>query len=163
MDVDGRQAGAVVGNFDMLHARPLDVFRRVAEANNAARIGVEAFPALWLQEALADVVVGAGAMQIVRAARGETFGDTLPAGVFHLARLARPLQEPRIVIADAVPQAQPDAIDLADLSSAPGSHVEADQQAVRPAVVLGKIREGQLFQLGIHANWLRLRTQHARL
>src|SRR5262249_53114027 len=109
MDVDGRQAGAVVGNFDMLHAPPLDVFRRVAEANNAAHIGIEAFLVLRLQEALADVIIAAGTMEVLCAARGVALGDALPAGVFHLARLARPLAEPRIVIAGAVPQAQSDA------------------------------------------------------
>src|SRR6185369_10254007 len=76
-------------------------------------------------------------------------------------RLACPFAEPSIVVADAVFQAQADAVDLADLGAAPRRHVEADQQAMRPAVVLGKIRERQLFQLGIHANELRLRICQA--
>ncbi len=135
----------------MLHARPLDVFGRVPEARNAAHIGVEPLFALRLQETLANMVIGAGAVQILRAARGEAFGDALAAAVFDRARLARPFPEPCIVVADAVLQAQADAVDLADLGAAPRRHVEADQQPVRPAVVFREIREGQLFELGIHA------------
>src|SRR5262245_22216259 len=151
MDINGRQAGAVVWNFDVVHARPLDVLGGIPEARDAAHIRVEAFLALRLQEALADVVIGAGAMQVLRAACSEPFVDALPSGVFHLARLARPFPKPSIVVAEAVLQAQADTIDLADLGAAPGRHVETDQQAVRPAIIFGKIGEGQLFELGIHA------------
>ena len=107
------------------------------------------------------MVIGAGAVQVLRAARCKAFGDALPANVFHLARLAGPFPEPRIVIADTVLQAQADAVDLPDLGAAPRRHVEADQQSVRPAVVFREICEGQLFELGIHANELRLRTCQA--
>ena len=91
MDVNCRQARALVGNFDVLHARPLDVFGRVPEAGNAAHIGVEPVLALRLQEALTNMVIGAGAVEVLRATRGEAFGDALPTDVFHLARLARPV------------------------------------------------------------------------
>src|SRR4029079_8354164 len=161
MDIDRRQAGAVIRDFDVLHARPLDVFRRVPEARNATHIGVETFLALRLQKSLANVVVGAGAVQILRAAGGVALGDALAPAVFDRARLARPFAEPGIVVADTVPQAQADAVDLADLGAAPRGHVEPDQQAVRPAVIFGKIGERQLFELGIHANELRLRTCQA--
>ena len=103
MDVDRRQAGVAVGNFDMLHARPLDVFGRVAEARNAAHIGVEPLLALRLQEALADMVIGAGAVQILRAARGEAFGDAFAPAVFDRACFTRPFPKPGIVVADTVP------------------------------------------------------------
>src|SRR6187397_1595107 len=142
MDVNRREARAIVRNFDMLHAWPLDVFRRVPEARNATHIGVESLFALRLQETLADVVIGAGAVQILRAAGGKAFGDAFPPGVFDRPRLACPFAEPSIVVADPLLQAQSYPVDLTDLGPAPRRHVEADQQAVRPAVVLGEIREG---------------------
>ena len=130
----------------MLQARPLDVFRRVAETIDAAHIGVVAFLALRLQEALADMIVRAGALQILRAAGRVAFGHALAAAILDAARLARPFAEPGIVVADSVFEAQADAIDLADLGAAPGRHVEPDQQPVRPAVIVGKICERQFFQ-----------------
>src|SRR6476660_685256 len=147
MDINGRKTGAAVGDFDVLHARPLDVFRRVPETRNATHVGVEPLFALRLQEAFADVVIGAGAVQILRAARRKSFGDALASAVFDSARLARPLPKPRIVVADAFLQAQADPVNLADLGATPRRHVEADQQAVRPAIVLGEISEGELFEL----------------
>ena len=91
-------------------------------------------------------------MEVLRATRGEAFGDAFASAVFDSARLARPLPKPRIVVADAFLQAQADPVDLADLGATPRRHVEADQQAVRPAIVLGEISEGKLFELGIHAD-----------
>src|SRR4029078_3464071 len=152
MYVDRRQAFPVVGDFEVFHARPPDVFRRVAEARNAAHISIEPLLALRLQKALANMVIGAGAVQILRTARCESFGDAFPPGVSDRARLALQFPNPRIVVADSVLQAQADTVDLADLGAAPRSHVEPDQQAMRPTVVLGKIREGELFELGIHAD-----------
>ena len=148
MDVNRRQAGVAVGNFDMLHARPLDVFGRVPETRNAAHIGVEPLFALRLQETLTNMVIGAGAVEVLRATRGEAFGDAFAPAVFDRACFTNPFPKPCIVVADTVPQAQADPVDLADLGATPRRHVEADQQAVRPAIVFGEIREGQLFQLG---------------
>ena len=68
MHVNRRQAGAVIGNFNVLDARPLDEFRRVAETIDAPHVGLVALLALGLQEALADVIISAGALQILRAA-----------------------------------------------------------------------------------------------
>src|SRR5450759_3156064 len=65
MHIDRRQAGAVIGNLYVLDARPLDVLGGVAEAVHAAPIGVVAVLALRLQEALADMVIGAGALEIL--------------------------------------------------------------------------------------------------
>ena len=97
------------------------------------------------------MVIGAGALQVLRAAGRVAFGDAFAAAVFHLARFARPFPEPGVVVADAVLQPQADAVDLADFGAAPRRHVQADQQAVRPAIVFREIGEGQFFQLGIHA------------
>ena len=59
------------------------------------------FLALGLQEALADMVIGARTLQILRAADGVAFGDAGAAAVFHVTRLARPFAEPGVVVADA--------------------------------------------------------------
>ena len=101
MHIDRRQTGAVVGNFDVLHARPLDVLGGIAKAIDAALIGVVACLALRLQEALADMIIGAGALQILRAAYRVARGDALAAAVLDGARLARPFAEPGVVVADA--------------------------------------------------------------
>ena len=101
MHIDRRQAGAVVGNFHVLHARTLDEFRRVAKAIDAAPVGVVSLFAFGLQEALADMVIGAGALQILRAAQPVTFGDALAAALLDHARLARPFAEPGVIVADA--------------------------------------------------------------
>src|SRR4029078_200 len=101
-------------------------------------IGVETRFALRLQEALADVVIGARAMQVLRAARGEPCGDAFATTIFRSTCFTGPFLEPRIIVADAVLQAQAAPVDLADLRPAPWRHVEPDQEAVRPAVVLGK-------------------------
>ena len=69
---------------------------------HAAHIGVVAFLALRLQEALADMVIGAGALQILRAARRVAVGDAFAAAVLDGARLARPFAEPGIIVADAL-------------------------------------------------------------
>ena len=158
MDVNRRQAGVAVGDFDMLHARPLDVFGRVPEARNAAHIGVEPLFALRLQETLTNMVIGAGAVEVLRATRGEAFGDAFAPAVFDRARFASPFAKPCIVVADTVPQAQTDPVDLADLGATPRRHVEADQQTVRPAVVFGEVSEGEFFQPGSHAKLDRTMT-----
>ena len=145
MHVDRRQAGAVIGNFHVLHARPLDVFGRVAKAIDAALVSVVARFTLRLQEALADMIIGAGALQILRAAHRVARGNTLAAAILDGARLARPFAEPGIVVADAIFKPQPDAIDFADFRAAPWRHVQPDQQSVRPAVIVRKIRERQFF------------------
>ena len=134
----------------MLQARPLDVPGRLAQAVHAAHIGIEPFLALRLQEPLAHVVIGAGALQILRAAQRAAVGDALASAVLDGARLARPFPEPGIVVADAVLQPQPDAIDLADLGAAPRRHVEADQQAMRPAIIFREIGERQLLLRSMH-------------
>ena len=44
-------------------------------------------------------------------------------------------------IANAILEAKTNTVDLPDLGAAPGRHVQADQQAMRPAVILQKIDE----------------------
>jgi hypothetical protein len=87
------------------------------------------------------MVIGAGALQVLRAAHAVAFGDAGVTGVLDRARLACPFAEPGVVIADATFQPQPDAVDLADLGAAPRRNVEPDQQAVRPAVIVREIDE----------------------
>ena len=145
MHIDCRQAGVAIGNFDVLQARPLDVFRRVAQGLHATHIGVVAFLALGLQKALAHMIIGAGALEILRAAHRMAFGDAFAAAVLDDARLERPFTKPGIIVADAFLEPQPDAINLAYLRAAPGRHVQPYQQTVRPAVIFRKIRERQFF------------------
>ena len=130
MHIDGGNARALIGNFDVLQARALDVLSRLAQAVHAAHIGIEPVLALRLQEALADVVIGARALQILCAAQGAPVGDAFATAVLDGAGFACPFPEPGIVVADAVLQPQPDAIDLADFGATPRRHVQADQQAV---------------------------------
>ena len=85
----------------MLHARPLDVLGGIAKAVDAALVSVVALLALRLQEALADMIIGAGALQILRAAYRVARGDALAAAILHGARLARPFAEPGVVVTDA--------------------------------------------------------------
>ena len=75
-----------------------------------AHVGVVPFLALRLQEALADVVIGAGALQILRAARRMAFGNALAAAVLDGARLARPFAEPGVVVTDDFLEPQPDRL-----------------------------------------------------
>src|SRR6185437_1213197 len=151
MNIDRRQAGAVIGNLDVFQARPPDVRGGIAQAMYAAHVSVVARFALGLQEALADMIIGAGALEILRAAGGVAFGETLAAAVLDGARLARPFAEPGVVVADVFLEAQPDAVDLADFGAAPRRHVEPDQQPVRPAVIVRKISERQFFKRYGHA------------
>src|SRR5450631_289023 len=151
MHIKRRQAGAVIRNLYVLYARPLEVLGGVTKAVDAAPIGVVAVLALRLQEALADMVIGARALQILRAAHRVAFGDTFAATVLDGARLARPLAEPGVVVADDFLEPQPDAIDLADFRATPGRHVQPDQQPVRPAIIFREISERQFFQRGGHA------------
>ena len=151
VDVDRRQAGAVIGNFDVLQARPSDVLGRVAQGLHAAHVSVVACLALGLQEALADMIIGAGALEILRAAGDVTLGDPLAAAVLDGARLARPFAKPGVVVADMFFEPQPDAVDLADFGAAPRRHVEPDQQPMRPAVIVREISKRQFFQCGGHA------------
>src|SRR5256885_2173478 len=77
-------------------------------------------------------------------------GNPLTAAIFYSARLARPLAKPCIVVADRIPEPQPDPVDFTDLGTAPRRHIETDQESVRPAVVFGEICEGQLFRNETH-------------
>jgi hypothetical protein len=91
------------------------------------------------------MIIGAGALEILRAAHRMAFGDAFAAAVLDGARLERPFAKPDVIVADAFLEPQPDAINLADLRTAPGRHVQPDQQTVRPAVIFRKIRERQFF------------------
>src|SRR5262249_57610903 len=93
---------------------------------------------------------------------GVGMGDARAAALFHGARLARPFAEPGIVVADPAPEAEPDAMDLADLRPAPGSHVEPDQQPVRPAVILRKVGEGQFLPSSVHTASLPAKTSRGQ-
>ena len=68
---------------------------------------------------------------------------------FDLPGFPRPFTEPRFVVAQLRFEAQADAIDFTDLCSAPRSGIERDEQTVRPAVVLWKVHERQLFGLAV--------------
>ena len=129
----------------MLHARPLDVPGRVAQALNAALVGIQACLALWLQEALADMIVGTGALQILGTAQRVSIVNSLAAARLHRLCFASPLLKPCVIITYAFFESQSDSIDLPDFRSAPWRHVEPDQEAMRPAIVFRKIRKGQFF------------------
>src|SRR3954462_1306944 len=118
------------------------MLRSIAQAGDAAHIGVESFLAFRLQEALAHMVIGAGALEILRAAGGAAIGDALAPAILHGARLARPFAEPSVVVAEMALKPQPDPVDFSDLGPAPWGHVEADQQPVRPAIVFREVGEG---------------------
>src|SRR6185437_15664523 len=140
--VDRRQTRSFVWDLDMLQARPLDVLGGVSQAVDAAHVRVEPFLALRLQEAFADVIIDAGALEILRAARGMSLGYAFPAAILDRARLARPFPKPSVVVADLLLQSQPDAIDFADFRAAPRRHIQTDQKPVRPAVIFRKIDKG---------------------
>src|SRR5712675_1998859 len=80
-------------------------------------------------------------------------GYAFAAAILDGTRLARPFAKPGVVVADLALEPQSDAVDLADFGAAPRRHVQADQKTVRPAIVIGKVSEGQLF----------LRSSHRRL
>src|SRR3954471_15341804 len=149
MDINRRQAGSLIGYFHMLHPRPLEIFGGVAQTIHTAHIGIEAFLSLGLQETLADVIIGAGALQILRPTSRVTIRDAFAAAILHRSCLARPFAEPSGVVADPVLQAEPDPIDLAYFGAAPWRHVEPDQQTMRPTIVFREIREGQLLLRGM--------------
>ena len=69
VNIDCGKARAFMCDFDVLQTWPLDVFGGVAKTSDAAHIGFEPILTLWLQEALADMIVRARALQILCAAR----------------------------------------------------------------------------------------------
>ena len=73
---------------------------------HAAHIAVVAFLALRLQEAFADMIIGAGALQILRAA-GAGLGDALAAAILDGAGFFRPFAEPGVVVANMILEAKP--------------------------------------------------------
>src|SRR6202035_4559221 len=137
---------------DMLQPGALEISGGVAQAVHAAHIGVVAFSALRLQEAFADMIIGAGALQIFRAADAVALRDALAAAILDGPGLFGPFAKPGVVVADVTLKAKADAVDLPDFGAAPGRHVQADQEAMRPAVVLRKIDERQFFLFLAHAN-----------
>ena len=136
----------------MLQPGALEISGGAAQAVHAAHIGVVALLALRLQEAFADVIIGACALQIFRAADAMALRDALAAAILDGPCFFRPFAEPGVVVANVTLKAKADAVDLPDFGATPGRHVQADQQAMRPAVVFRKIHEGQFFGFLVHAN-----------
>ena len=128
MHIDRRQAGALIRTLHVLHTRPLDVVGRIAQAIHPAHIRIEPVLALRLQKALADVIIGAGALQILRTAGLMPIGDALAAAVLYGARFACPLPEPRIVVTDTCLEPKSDAVDFSNFRAAPRRHVQSNQQ-----------------------------------
>src|SRR5262249_8757265 len=108
----------------MFNARPLEVCRGVPKALHAAHIGIEPFLALRLQEALADVIVGAGAPQVLSPTYPVPIGNSFAAAPLDCTSFPGPFLKPCIVVTDAVFESQSNTIDLADFCAAPWRHIE---------------------------------------
>src|SRR5258707_10507501 len=87
------------------------------------------------------MIIGACALQILRAAGGVALRDALAAAILDAACLFRPFPKPCVIVANVILEAKTDPVDLSDLGATPGRRVQADQQAMRPAVILRKIDE----------------------
>ena len=108
------------------------------------RLGVDVHAALGarMDEALAGLVVAARAQKARR--RGALVAVLLllaPARLDLIAH-AGPLLEPGVVVADVILERAPDPVHLVDLDAGPRRGGQADEQAHRPAVVVGEIEEG---------------------
>ena len=135
-----REPTALERNLDMLDPRAHDDPGGIAKAIDAALVRFQSLR-LGLQEAFAHVIVVGGAQQIRCGSGLAPLSQVRTAGMLDGLGFARPFAKPRAVVADVAAQAQPDAVDLADLGSPPGRGVQADEHAVRPAIVLGKVHE----------------------
>ena len=73
-----------------------------------------------------------------------TFAQLIAPARLDLVPHARPFLEPGVIVADAVAQGAPDAVDLVDLDAGPRRARQADEQPHRPAVVVREIQEGRI-------------------
>jgi hypothetical protein len=67
--------------------------------------------------------------------------DALAAAVLDGAGFFHSFAEPGVVVTNMILEAKTDTVDLPDFGTTPGRHVQTDQQAMRPAVILRKIDE----------------------
>jgi hypothetical protein len=136
-----RQRRALVGNLDVFDARATHERGRVAKCLHRSGVDVETAPCLRLQEALAGLVVAGRAQQTGGGGlRVAGFLRRAPARLDGLAH-AGPFRKPGGVVADLAAQRAADAIDLVDFGAAPGRAAQTNQQAHRPAIVIGEIQK----------------------
>ena len=91
------------------------------------------------QETLANMIVGARALEILGAAFRVPVGNKFAAAIFDRVRaLSAHSRNEASSSPGAFLEAQSDAVDFADFCPAPRRRVQADQQPVRPTIVFGK-------------------------
>src|ERR1019366_9337837 len=114
------------------------------ESVYAALVGRLALAGLRMQEPFADLIIHRRAEQVGRRTLRMTAGRLVMADLLDAFGFARPLAEPRRVVADPAFEAQPDAVNLVDLRPAPRRRAQRAEHAVRPTVVFRKVHEGKL-------------------
>jgi hypothetical protein len=114
---------------------------RVTECLHRSGVDVETAPGLRLQEALAGLVVAARAQQA--GGGGLRVAGFLRRASARFDRLAHagPFRKPGGIVADLAAQRAADTVDLVDFGAAPGCAAQTNQQAHRPAIVIGKIQK----------------------
>ena len=148
MNEDSRERASFVRHFNVFDSRVRGEFRRIPEAVHPAPILFQPLR-FRVQEALPHVIVIGCAEEISCRACRVSCGESLASRSLDDLRLARPFAMPGFVIAHARFEPQPDAVHFADLCTAPRGGIESDEQAVRPAIVLGEIHERKLLLRGV--------------
>ncbi len=101
-----------------------------------------------MNQALAGLVIAAGAHEARRRGELMTGAHGVAAAGRDLVAHAGPFLEPRIVVADLVGERAADPVDLVDLDAGPRRAREADQKAHRPAIVGREVEEGGIVFFG---------------
>ena len=135
------QARRPVRHLDRLDARMPDVGGRILEDFHRLGVDVEAALRAWMDEALAGLVVAAGAHEARRRGLFVALALFVAPARLDLVAHAGPFLEPGIVVADMIFERAADAVHLVDLDAGPWRGGEADQQAHRPAVVGREVEE----------------------
>src|SRR5262249_41111067 len=150
MDIDRRHARFAIRNFHVLDEWPSDVCRGISKTTYSSHVGVEPFLILWLQEALSNMKIGAGAPQVLSSTYCVPFRNSFAAARLYKTGFTNPFAEPHVIIAHVALEPKTYSIDLSDFCTAPGRHVESNQETMRPSIVVWKIDKGQFFRIVAH-------------